>query len=240
MANKIKIDNAILKRQARKNAIRKKTKKVLCRILIVCEGEKTEPSYFENFKKINNESFVYEVDCQGGGINTIAVVNKAIELRDNASIPYDSVWAVFDKDDFPASSFNGAIFRAKANNINVAWSNEAFELWYLYHFNNRITAMSRSDYQKAISEAVNRSGKWKSKIAYQYAKNDSRNYSIMTTYGDQDNAIQWAQEQHLQYTDERYATHNPCSTVYQLVTQLLNKDKKLIKQVMDKIESASK
>lgn len=239
MANKIKIDNAILKRQARKNAIRKKTKKVLCRILIVCEGEKTEPSYFENFKKINNESFVYEVECQGGGINTMTVVKKAIELRDKAPIPYDSVWAVFDKDDFPPKSFNGAIIKAKANNINVAWSNEAFELWYLYHFNNRITAMSRSNYQKAISEAVNRSGKWKSKNAYRYAKNDSHNYSIMTTYGNQDNAIKWAKEQHLQYTDERYANHNPCTTVYQLVIQLLNKDSELIEQVMKKIESTS-
>ena len=41
--------------------------------------------------------------------------------------------------------------KAENNNINVAWSNEAFELWYLYHFHNRTTQMSRNDYKKAIS-----------------------------------------------------------------------------------------
>ena len=49
----------------------------------------------------------------------------------------------------------------KKNSIEVAWSNEAFELWYLYHFQNVITGVSRKDYEEKISTAVNASPKYK-------------------------------------------------------------------------------
>lgn len=165
----------------------------------------------------------------------MAVVNKAITIRDTASTPYDSVWAVFDRDSFPSNNFNSAIEKANANGINVAWSNEAFELWYLYHFQNRVTAMSRDEYKAAISKAVNDTGMWKGKKPYQYKKNDMCNFEIMTKYGDMEQAIRNAQQQHNSFVGTRYATHNPCTTVYKLVLQLLNRDKELIKAVMDKI-----
>lgn len=59
---------------------------------------------------------------------------------------------------------------AKDNNIGCAWSNEAFELWYLLHFIDRITSMERSEYKNAISSAVNKSRIYKNKIKYVYAK----------------------------------------------------------------------
>ncbi len=52
MARKIKIDNAILKRRQRIDRKRKmgiKSKRLF--YLIVCEGEKTEPNYFESLKE---------------------------------------------------------------------------------------------------------------------------------------------------------------------------------------------
>ena len=48
---------------------------------------------------------------------------------------YDQCWVVFDKDDFPANDFNMAIDLAKRNGFNVAYSNQAFEYWFLLHFN---------------------------------------------------------------------------------------------------------
>lgn len=237
MANRIKIDNSVLKKQKRKEQKRTRIKQMSCRILIVTEGEKTEPNYFEHFTVKNNDYFVYEVKCDGIGMNTMAVVNKAIELKESQSNKdgYDSVWAVFDKDGFPDNNFNSAIAKAEANGVNAAWSNEAFELWYLYHFQNRITAMSRDEYKAAISKAVNNSRKWKGKTPYKYKKNCERNFEIMTTYGDMEQAIQNAERQNQTFTDARYAKHNPCTTVYKLVKQLLNKDEKLIATVMEKI-----
>ena len=160
---------------------------------------------------------------------------RAIELKEAQPNVYDSVWAVFDKDSFPDNNFNSAIAKAEANGINVAWSNEAFELWYLYHFQNRITAMSRDEFKTAISKAVNNSVKWKSRTPYKYKKNCERNFEIMTTYGDMEQAIKNAEQQHQTFTDTRYARHNPCTTVYKLVKQLLNRDKELIATVMEKI-----
>lgn len=237
MANIIKIDNAVLKRQKQKEKKDKSKKKMTCRILVVCEGEKTEPNYFKKFPSNNGGTIVYEVDCDGEGKNTMDVVDAAIKKKSKAeeNIPYDCVWAVFDKDDFPSKKFNAAIEKAKAHDVRVAWSNEAFELWYLYHFQNRVTAMSRSDYKASISRAVNGSGKWKGKKPYKYDKGSESNYAIMNTYGDVENAIKWAKTQHQTFVDTKYANHNPCTTVYELVIQLLNKDEELIRIVMDKI-----
>ncbi len=238
MANRIKLDNALLKRQKQKEKKQEQTKKTSCRILIVCEGEKTEPYYFKEFKKINNESFTYEVSAEGKGLNTIAVVEEAITRKQQAELtptPYDSVWAVFDKDDFSKDHFNNAIYKAKKYGVQVAWSNEAFELWYLYHFHNRITAMNRDEYKNAISTAVNKSDRYKGKKVYKYKKGSHGNYAIMNKYGNQENAIKWAREQDQTYADEKYADHNPCTRVYLLVLQLLNRDEKLIEKVMKKI-----
>ena len=237
MANRIKLDNSVIKRQKQKEKKQERKKKISCRILIVAEGEKTEPKYFEHFAIQNNDYFVYNIECEGTGENTKSVVKRAIELRNASSTPYDSVWAVFDRVSFPSNNLNSAIEKASANGINVAWSNEAFELWYLYHFQNRVTAMSRDDYQAAISKAVNSTGKWKDKAPYKYKKNDEHNFEIMTKYGDMEQAIRNAQQQHKFFTDARYATHNPCTTVYKLVLQLLNRDKELISAVMEKINS---
>lgn len=237
MAKKIKIDNAILKRQKRKAIKRHILKKISCRILIICEGKKTEPNYFRNFRVGENSSFVYEVECDGKGNNTIDVVDEAIRRKHAAekTTPYDSVWAVFDRDSFPKDKFNNAITKAHANGIEVAWSNEAFELWYLYHFHNRTTPMPREDYADAISNAVNTSEKWNQNKSYKYQKNEIKNYEIMTKYGNLDQAIRWAMERHLSFDGKNYADQNPCTLVYKLVLQLLNRDQELINRVMEKI-----
>ena len=212
-------------------------RKMEYRILVVCEGKKTEPNYFEEFKTYNRGTQVYDVEVKGLGDNTINVVDEAISLRDKkkgTNNEYDRVWAVFDKDSFSDERFNAAIDKADQNDICCAWSNEAFELWYLFHFHNRTTAMSRTEYKDAISDAVNKSAKYKTKNKkkkYTYKKNDPDNYKIMTTYGNQEQAIKWAEAGSKKYDDKRYAKHNPCTMVYKLVLQLIGKDKNLNKDL---------
>lgn len=234
MARKIKIDNAELKRRKYQKRSHDEVD-IVCRILIVCEGSKTEPNYFKAFNKKKRGRVVFDLEFDGGGISTTKVVQKAIELRDMArkNIPYDRVWAVFDKDSFSEQKFNAAIQMAKDNNIGCAWSNEAFELWYLLHFHNRVTAMPRTEYQKAISEAVNNSPLYKSKTKYTYAKNDEKTFDILNKYGNQQHAIKWAQSCEENFTNNSYATHNPCTTVYNLVNQLLGKDDELNEELLN-------
>lgn len=232
-AKKIKIENETLRFQ--RQSQKRKVRIVRCSVLIVCEGAKTEPNYFKAFDKGRRGFVIYDVETNGLGKNTTNVVEEALRLKDRNS--YDRVWAVFDKDDFPDQKFNEAIMRGRQNGVEVAWSNEAFELWYLYHFQNITTGISRTQYGEMISAAVNRSSQYTSAKKYRYHKNALENYEIMTTYGDEKKAIQQAERRHLEYgRNTRYATHNPCTTVYKLVRQLRGEDEDLNRELMEKLE----
>lgn len=213
---------------------------IRCRVLIVCEGEQTEPNYFKSFGMMKNSGgLVYEISCEGGGINTIQVVNKAIQLRDEAiakSKPYDTVWAVFDKDDFPPSDFNAAISKAMAHNIGCAWSNEAFELWYVYHFDDRQTAMSRDEYKRIITQRVKSKGYVEGRKPYVYRKNDPNMRRILSyCQCDERLAIQRAKRQYESFSSQKFHEQNPCTTVYKLVNLLIGDDKQFVKEIEDKI-----
>lgn len=181
-----------------------------------------------------------DIETKGLGANTTYVVDKAIELRDaakQARNEYDRVWAVFDRDSFDAEQFNNAVIKAESNGISCAWSNEAFELWFLYHFSNQVVPMNRKDYKDAISAAVNKSTKYKQaarKDKYVYQKN-ADNYTVVTTYGSQSDALRWAEAKSKEYKDKKYANHNPCTMVFKLVRQLIGEDKELNDELRDKI-----
>ncbi|MCI4443627.1 MAG: RloB domain-containing protein [Lentimicrobium sp.] len=224
MANIIKIDNAILKRTARVEKKRKeKTREVRVYFLIVCEGEKTEPNYFKSFKT-NVKSFVFTIDTLGEGSNTKDLVKRTIKARDKSSQEYDSVWAVFDRDSFSPNNFNGAIELAENNDIKVGWSNEAFELWYLLHFQYRNTSMSRADYKSAIEDEINAKiaaqSKSKNPKKFEYKKNSEEMYSILEKYGNQKQAITYAKKLILNHNCNNFAIHNPCTKVHLLVEEL--------------------
>ncbi len=121
------------------------------RILVVCEGAKTEPMYFEGFRLTN-------VDVRGIGHNTLSLVRKTIDIKERArkkKEPFDKVWCVFDRDSFPTQDFNEAIELASKNQIEVAYSNESFELWYCLHFGYCESAITRDQYCERLSERLN-------------------------------------------------------------------------------------
>lgn len=85
--------------------------------LIVCEGEVTEPEYFNSFRLTSAN-----VKAIGKGMNTISLVKEAIAIRDiekRRSRNYDQCWVVFDKDDFSDGDFNAAIQMAQTNGFHV-------------------------------------------------------------------------------------------------------------------------
>jgi len=229
MARKIKIDNSILKRRAYKSGKRKIGKrKVREYILIVCEGTKTEPNYFKSIKSTfpNNTVETYDINIKGTGSSTLKIVDIAISLRNQSSAEYnkdfDEVWVVFDKDDFPESDFNNSIHKANSNGIKLAWSNEAFELWYILHFQYRNTGMSRDEYKKVLESEIRKSIGEKTgiKSEFKYLKNSSGMYRILKEFGDENQAIAWAKQLDATYSDEKFATHNPCTLVYKLIEKL--------------------
>ena len=117
--------------------------------LIVCEGEKTEPDYFKAFRMT-----AATIKAVGQAMNTITLVNKAISIREadqKRKRVYDQCWVVFDKDNFPAKDFNQAIQLAEKNGFHVAYSNQAFEYWFLLHYNLYTGAIHRNQYKDMLT-----------------------------------------------------------------------------------------
>lgn len=236
MARKLNDNEVIPAKFLRKGESERKeaTRDIIIYFLIVCEGEKTEPNYFKSFPKKNN-SYVVDLTTGGGGISTKTVVETAITIRKNSSQKFDSVWAVFDKDSFTDNHFNSAIDKAEAHKIKCAWSNEAFELWYILHFHFRNTGMSRREYKKAIEDAVdtklrengNKNPKFK------YTKNSNDMYTLLTELGDQAQAIKWAKSLEAQNLGLACSKQNPCTLVYKLVEELNGTSAELNKELKD-------
>jgi hypothetical protein len=182
----------------------------LRRFLIVCEGEKTEPNYFRKFPE--NPEVYDRIDIYGTGYNTISLVNEAIRLKLEAQKrkePYIEVWCVFDKDDFPIDQFKNAIILAGKNQIKCAYSIEAFELWYMLHFNFYDTALSRNQYKEKLSELLEK----------EYVKNDEGMYQLLKKR--KNIAMQNARKLYILQHNRAFAEQNPITTVFKLVERLL-------------------
>jgi len=176
------------------------------RILIVCEGGKTEPNYLRCFRL---SSAVIEV--HGEGYNTVSLVQSAIARRNEAKkngIEFQEVWCVFDRDSFPPANFNGAITLAKREKINVAYSNEAFEIWYLLHFNFIDAALSRQQYSQMLT----------GRLGFPYKKNSESIYEELLNK--QKDAIRNAEKLLQTYNPLDPLKNNPSTTVHLLVNEL--------------------
>ena len=129
-----------------------KRTRALRRLLILCEDTKSSRLYLKKFRFDANQ---VQIECVGTGMNTDTLMEEAIRLKEaaeTAKAPYEAVWVVFDKDDFPLQNFNRAFDLARAHaNIWACWSNECFELWYLLHFCPRNTGIGRLDIWQEVS-----------------------------------------------------------------------------------------
>ena len=128
------------------------------RVLVVCEGDVTEPSYLrELFRRAQNR-IVVDIDARAGVPKT--VVERAVTLKRAAELEarrqrdpflrYDEVWAVFDVDAHP--NLADALQQARANNIGLAVSNPCFELWLLLHFRAQNAHIERAEARTACRE----------------------------------------------------------------------------------------
>ena len=178
--------------------------------LIVCEGEVTEPEYFNSFRLTSAN-----VKAIGKGMNTISLVKEAIAIRDiekRRNRNYDQCWVVFDKDDFADSDFNAAIQMAQANGFHVAYSNQAFEFWFLLHFNLYQGAIHRNRYAEMLTHLLG--------FKYGKAKGDSmRVFNVI--YPRTRMAIDNAKNVLKAFDGSNPAKEESSTTVHQLVERLL-------------------
>ncbi|MHB9134294.1 MAG: RloB family protein [Armatimonadota bacterium] len=179
------------------------------RFLIVCEGERTEPNYFRRFRV---PSQVIEV-C-GVGCNTVSLVRKAIRLREEKGYTGgdDQVWCVFDRDSFLKAQFNRAITLADEHDLQVAYSNEAFELWYLLHFHYFNTGITRDQYIEKLHALLGQH------CGRAYAKNSADMFDLL--YTRLPDAMRNAANLLQAMDGVKAGDANPSTTVHRLVAEL--------------------
>ncbi len=199
-------------------------------ILIICEGSETEVKYFKSFPVTN-----IKVETIGTGRNTISLISEAIEIwkgfADDHTF-YERLWCVFDRDDFPLQNYNEAFdkiefeeqklnkkFKKQTKReikISIAYSNQAFELWYLLHYDYITASIDRSEYKRMLTK---RMGK-------KYRKNDPDIYGLLKKLSDDTHTLQ-GQTYAISNAKKLYSSikglkhnHNPSTTIHLLVEEL--------------------
>ena len=203
-------------------------KPVRKRFLIICEGTETEPNYFESFQKIGRDTQKVTIQIIPEGAVGITIVERAKKRKEqDGSYGKDEVWCVFDRDakkeNNNQQNFNYAIRLAVENELNLAISNDAFELWYLLHYEYYQSETHRSDLKEMLSS--------KTRLGEKYEKNCEDMYEKLLDK--QANAIKYAKKLLSSYgidpdnldnlpLEERTRIHNqnPSTTVYKLVEKL--------------------
>jgi len=171
--------------------------------IVYAEGEKTEPLYVESVKiaiaenyGLESRKISIETVPESGGRNTSGLfeyAKKDYRKRIRGKQHFDGVWIFFDKDDFPKDRFDNTIQAVWSMNCKRSfdqdkggntdkygarwwpcWSNESFEIWPIYHFENLSSALSRERYIEKINESLRNHG-----VNEEYCKNHTRIHQLL-------------------------------------------------------------
>lgn len=234
-----------------------RTSDSLYTFVIFCEDEISEFYYFKWF-----ETSLIKVNIINKQKSMLTNITKAITYcSENGILCYDKdkykldqegieIWSVYDRDiELNPSQiveknneFNISIQTAKENNINVAWSNDAFELWIMLHLTevpNEETMHSRNAYYNFLSEYFKKHSNPNEDLirALRHAS-----FSYKKDMKHRDNFINIVRSEILQHTltaierskqlfeshtsNHHYYDKKPCTTVHVLVERLLEMGKK--------------
>lgn len=129
-------------------------KKLYDRVLIVCEGKKTEPNYFDDLVdrcKLSNAM----VEVVGIGMDPSQLVAKAKRWEKEErrlGDSYDVVYCVFDRDQH--AHFKSASQDARDAGLKLARSWPCFEYWLVLHYLYHRTPYSPSGNRSAAQNCV--------------------------------------------------------------------------------------
>jgi hypothetical protein len=133
------------------------------RLLILCEGQLTEPQYFLSFQRLHSAARVHvEIALRHGDPKYLVdeAKRRGAEARRasavDASLGFDEVWVVCDVDDH--ARLPDAKQMARDNGIFMAVSNPCVELWFLLHFADSPGMQHRHDVQRLLDTELDRRG----------------------------------------------------------------------------------
>lgn len=165
-------DNQPKERQKIDLARKREKRSTYDRILIVCEGTKTEPQYFKEIQvRYRLQTANVQVEPSQLGTSPRQVVEYARDLFLNGSLrkdiqqkSFDQVFAVFDRDDHVnyhealqlVASLDGKLRNDLKKSVpfrSIA-SVPCFELWLLLHYENIQHPIHRDEVQHRLKKYI--------------------------------------------------------------------------------------
>jgi hypothetical protein len=216
-------DNLFHKRKAKqtRDLERQKAKRdPYAKVLVVCEGEQTEPCYFSELKdhyEINSANIT--VDGSGGS-SPISVVEYGKQLYEREKAkgdPFDRVYCVFDKDTHATyqAALNMITAVKRPQNTFVAINSvPCFEYWLLLHFTYTTAPFIANGGASAADAVINRLREYMP--AYTKASRGVFNQLFGQLEIAKTNAARSLAEA------QRTGTDNPTTRVHELVDYLQN------------------
>ncbi len=128
---KAKTAKELQRRVAKRDAYKK--------ILIVCEGEKTEPNYFEDardYYRLNTVNVEVRGDCGSDPMSIVNFAKQRFREEKDAGDPFEQVYCVFDKDGHAKyAQALSTLASATPHGVYFAINSvPSFEYWLLLHF----------------------------------------------------------------------------------------------------------
>lgn len=193
----------------------------MTRHLIVCEGTRTEPSYFNGLKAALGQANGRKVDVRvvGTGMHTVDLLERAQEICRMSPDTYDHVWLAYDKDYFPAEEFDAVERRCAsaegASTFHAIWSNPCFEEWLLLHFGYSTAPLDPAECRRRLD------GAWRGFFDSGYAKADSGVYrKLAPMLGDARVNAARLGEYHERMGNLKPSERNPGTAVHDLFGEL--------------------
>ena len=186
-------------------------------ILIVCEGQ-TEAEYFESFPVLTLK--VKTIDL--GGQSKLKLIDSTQKEIKKSEFKFDEIWCVFDMDvkrgrnEF--SDFDNAIYKAQKLKYKVAYSNDAFELWFYLHYNSTESQQLRTFYYRELSKKFG----WNYEKVGKKLSNCTNIYQLLLSdpKASQEKAIENAERLYSKQADLPFHQQNPVTKVFELVVEL--------------------
>ena len=189
--------------------------------LIITEGKKTEPHYFNGLKRLIVEKIggcvdVVDIEVRGEGRGTNSLIEKTDEIVGKSKKLYQNIWVVFDKDDF--SDFDEAVRNGQQKGYKIAWSNQSFEYWLFLHFEYSDSGLHRDDWNGKLTELF---AKYNLGDGI-YRKNYEEIYEMMERNNRVDIAVKNARKRMNSFDSEKGlpSNCNPGTRVHILVEEL--------------------
>ena len=185
--------------------------------LVVTDTEATERCYFQGLhkelpKEIQNKLVIRVVETK-----TRSMIDKCLAMT-AYDAQYRIPWIVFDRDQ--VQGFDEIIKEAENKGIQVGWSNPCFEIWMYAYFGSMPAIQDSwtccSDFGRV----------YETKIGQKYSKADEQIYGKLCKAGDEEKAIQIAQQKLEQCKREdkiKPSEMCPCTTVHELVGEIKSK-----------------